>query len=59
MKPTGRHIDNDHDGKCDICGTNLGGSLPGTGMLWWPVPVLLLIGLALLLIGLKARKSKQ
>ena len=59
VKPTGRHIDNDHDGKCDICGTNLGGSLPGTGMLWWPVPVLLLIGLALLLIGLKARKSKQ
>ena len=33
--------------------------LPETGMLWWPVPILLLIGLALLLIGFKAKRSKQ
>ena len=33
--------------------------LPETGMLWWPVSVLLLVGLALLFIGFKARKREQ
>lgn len=33
-----------------------GGKLPQTGQLWWPVPILLIAGLVLLLIGMKKGK---
>ena len=57
--------------ECTVCGAKRsentviarlpGGDseLPETGMLWWPVSVLLLVGLALLFIGFKARKREQ
>lgn len=34
-----------------------GGKLPQTGQLWWPVPVLLLAGLVLVIVGLLRRKE--
>lgn len=34
-----------------------GGKLPQTGQLWWPVPVLLLAGIMLVLIGLFRRRG--
>ena len=33
--------------------------LPATGLSWWPIPVLVLVGGALIFIGLKARKKTQ
>lgn len=33
--------------------------LPQTGQLWWPVPVLVLAGLALILVGLLRRKEQD
>lgn len=33
--------------------------LPNTGMLWWPVPVLMSAGLLLILVGLMRRKRAQ
>lgn len=34
-----------------------GGKLPQTGQLWWPVPVLLILGIAFILIGLIRRRG--
>lgn len=34
-----------------------GGRLPQTGQLWWPVPVLLLAGLVLVIVGLVRRRE--
>lgn len=34
-------------------------SLPQTGQLWWPVPILLLVGLMLVVIGLFLRKRSK
>jgi len=34
-----------------------GGKLPQTGQLWWPVPVLLLAGLVLVILGLVRRRE--
>lgn len=34
-----------------------GGKLPQTGQLWWPVPVLLFLGCALVLLGLFRRRG--
>lgn len=33
-------------------------ALPQTGLLWWPVPLLLCLGLVLLIVGVIRRKSK-
>jgi len=33
--------------------------LPQTGQLWWPVPVLLLAGLVLVVVGLARRKEDK
>jgi hypothetical protein len=38
-------------------GLTLSGSLPQTGQLWWPVPLLLSIGLVLIIIGLVRRRN--
>ena len=35
------------------------GSLPQTGQLWWPVPVLVALGLLLIVAGLLRRKGKE
>ena len=34
-------------------------TLPQTGQLWWPVPLLILVGLGLLFAGLRQRRSKH
>ena len=34
-------------------------TLPQTGQLWWPVPLLLLAGLGLLIVGLRHRRTKH
>ena len=34
------------------------GPLPQTGQLWWPVPVLALLGLVLLLAGLRLTRKR-
>lgn len=36
-----------------------GGKLPQTGQLWWPVPVLFALGLALLVIGMARRRGSE
>ncbi len=36
-----------------------GGKLPQTGVLWWPVPILLMLGLVFVGIGLYDRKRKE
>ena len=33
--------------------------IPNTGVLWWPVPVMVLCGLACLLVGISRRRGKQ
>lgn len=41
-------------------GVGIGGRfLPQTGMLWWPVPILGVLGIACVLIGLKKRGEKR
>ena len=42
---------------CNRPDTPKGGKLPQTGQLWWPVPVLLLAGLVLVIVGLLRRKE--
>ena len=34
-----------------------GGKLPQTGQLWWPVPVLFAVGLALIVLGVARRRE--
>lgn len=33
------------------------GGLPHTGLLWWPVPILIVCGIALVIVGIYARKK--
>ena len=40
-------------------GTWQTGTLPQTGVLWWPVPILMCAGLALLLIGWGKRRQDR
>ena len=43
-----------------VRGVGIGGRfLPQTGMLWWPVPILGVLGIACVLIGLKKRGEKR
>ena len=33
--------------------------LPQTGQLWWPVPLLVIVGLALMILGLRGRRRAK
>ena len=36
-----------------------GGSLPQTGQLWWPVPVLLIVGMTCFVIGWNGKRWQE
>ena len=48
----------DFDVEIDDPDTPLG-PLPATGLNWWPIPVLALVGGALIFIGVKSRKKTE